>query len=202
MKKGTELELKLGVPNKETLDLMATDAVFGGKKPVELLLSAEYYDFADGRLEREKVSLRFRRENGAGKVTLKSGGKSLGGVFSRTEWEVSAGNISEGISALLREGASDILGDGREAPVVQTRSEFVRREFNFSFEGAELCMAFDCGWLGGEDNRFCELEAELVCGDPKALELLGEYLCKKYSLIYLHSSKRARCEEYRLSHKG
>ena len=63
-------------------------------------------------------------------------------------------------------------------------------------------MAFDRGWLGGEDNLFYEIEAELVSGDPGALEELGEYLCKKYSLFYLHESKRARCEAYRLSHKG
>lgn len=202
MKKGTELELKLGAADRETLALVESDGIFCGCKPVELLLSAEYYDFADGRLEKDKASLRFRRENGEGKVTLKSGGKNALGVFSRTEWEASAKDIYEGISVLRREGASYILGSGCEEPVLQTKSEFTRREFHCAYEGAELCMAFDCGWLGGEDNLFCEIEAELVSGDPKALESMGEYLCGKYSLFYLHSSKRARCEEYRLSHKG
>ena len=202
MKKGTELELKLGVPDRATLEQIEADGIFEGCRAKELLLSAEYYDFADGRLEREKSSLRFRRENGAGKVTLKTDGKSSSGVFSRTEWETAAKDIFEGISILCREGASDMLGNGTEEPVLQTRSEFTRRELLCSFGGAELCMAFDCGWLGGEDNLFWELEAELVSGDPKALDALGEYLCKKYSLFYLHESKRARCEAYRLLHKG
>lgn len=202
MKKGTELELKLGAPDGETLALVEADEVFAGCKAEKLLLSAEYYDFADGRLKNKRASLRFRRENGEGKVTLKTDGKSSLGVFSRTEWETSARDIFEGISILRREGASDILGNGTDEPVLRTRSEFVRRELYCSYGGAELCMAFDCGWLGGEDNLFWEVEAELVSGDPGAPEALGEYLRKKYSLFYLRESKRARCEAYRLLHKG
>ena len=66
------------------------------------------------------------------------------------------------------------------------------------------CEGFSVGYVYKRALKVgsSELEAELFFGDPKALELLGEYLCKKYSMFYLHSSKRARCEAYRLLHKG
>ena len=202
MKKGTELELKLGADSPDVLALVESDEIFCKCKAEELRLSALYYDFLDGRLEKEKASLRFRRENEKGKVTFKTGGRNELGVFSRNEWEISAADIHFGLSALRKECVSPLLGDEGDEPVLQTRAEFVRRELVCSWHGAELCMAFDCGWLGGEDNPFWEIEAELVSGEEKSLEELGEYLCKKYSLFYLHESKRARCEAYRLSHKG
>ena len=202
MKKTTETELKLAVPDRAVLAEIENDSVFAGCTAEALALSARYYDFADGRLGRKRASLRFRTENGAGKVTLKTNGNSTFGVFSRTEWEVPARDIREGVAALCAAGASELLENGEGELVLLTRAEFVRRELVCSYMGAELCMAFDSGWLGGEDNLFCEAEAELVSGDPSALTALGEYLCKKYSLVYENVSKRARCEKYRLSHTG
>ena len=202
MKKSTELELKLAVSSAETLEKIEKDGIFSGSEAKVLHLAAKYYDLASGELQRSKASLRFRTENGIGKVTFKTKGKSSGGVFARAEWETEASDIFDGVAKLKKAGAEELARVGAEELVLVTEAEFTRRELSCRFEGAELCMAFDSGWLGGEDNTFCEVEAELVSGGASALEALGKYLSEKYSLVYEHESKRARCERYRLSHTG
>lgn len=201
MKPGKELEIKLSAPSAEVLEQIAADPLFAGGEERVLEQRSVYYDLP-GLAKSSSASLRFRWESGRGRVTLKLNGELKDGIFSRTEYETDADSVEEGV-ALLREkfGLGEFF-DRAGAPVPGVRAEFLRREKRVSVFGAEIELALDGGWLGGEDNIFFEAEGELISGDEAALGRLESYLKEKYSLEPQPKSKRARCELYRLSHRG
>lgn len=200
MKKGTELEIKLSVPSSELLESIAADPFLSGWDERVVEHRSVYYDLPlsdDGN-----ASLRFRTESGVGKVTLKLRGSRDGGLFRRTEYEAEAASAEEGFRLLSREPELSGLFQRGGAPVAGPRAEFCRRERRSELFGGVIELAFDKGWLGGEDNPFCEIEGELLSGEPSSLMLLEEYLKRKYCLEPQPLSKRARCEVYRALHKG
>ena len=201
MKPGKELEIKLSVPSAEVLEQIAGDGLFDGGAERLLEQRSVYYDLP-GLSDSRSASLRFRWESGRGKVTLKLNGELKDGIFSRTEYETEASSVEEGV-ALLREkfGLGEFF-DRAGTPVPGVCAEFLRTEKRIFAFGAEIELALDRGWLGGADNTFFEVEGELISGDGSALRLLESYLKEKYSLEPQPLSKRARCELYRLLHKG
>ncbi|MBR4941136.1 MAG: CYTH domain-containing protein [Clostridia bacterium] len=200
MKKSAELELKLRVPDGETLENMEKDSLFDGCGFVSFELSSVYFDFEGGFGGDSRVSLRFRSENGEGHVTLKTGGKNVAGVSCCREWEVSAPSVEEGMALLSADAEAKEILAGAGRPVPGVRAAFLRRKTVCRAFGAEVEIALDSGWLGGEDNVFFEAEAEFLTGDPGAISEIGRYLSEKYSLEPEVRSKRARCEAYRLLH--
>ncbi len=91
-----EVEFKLAVvgpdPSAVLAIVAATDEVAGFDLGVGQRQSIRdtYWDTRDGTLARRHVALRTRRLGSADRFTLKSGGRSSGGLFTRRELEVSA----------------------------------------------------------------------------------------------------------------
>ena len=168
MKPGKELEIKLSAPSAEVLERIAADPLFAGGEERVLEQRSVYYDLP-GLAKSSSASLRFRWESGRGRVTLKLDGSLENGVFSRTEYEIDADSVEEGVARMRKEFSLDGFFDRAGAPVPGVRAEFLRREKRVSVFGAEIELALDGGWLGGEDNIFFEAEGELISGDEAAL---------------------------------
>ncbi len=154
-----------------------------------------YYDFPDYSLRKNGLSVRFRADNNAGYVTVKTGGANDGGVQIRSEWERPCDSLSSGLSLLPEKDClSRILSLGRPEdlrPIAEIY--FTRVCFTARTDGAAVEFALDRGFFNGDRNkRFAELEAELKSGSIDALKLISSRLADKYSLTFENNSKLAR----------
>ena len=194
-----ECEIKLTAQNPETLRLTFDDELIS-KNTVGVRESLDmhsfYYDFRDHSLGKAGISLRFRTQNGAGRVTLKTKStKNPSGIKIRNEWETPCGCFSDGLAALK-------TGTNADALLARASSNelFVTAEVSFSrtavlarISGALIEFACDEGFFNGDENtRFTELEAELKSGGLDELKAVSAYLIAKYGLSVENNSKLAR----------
>lgn len=202
MKNGIELEIKLAAQSEAELARAAADERLSsgrrsGTRTIDM--RSEYYSLCGGGPEAKNASLRFRSENGSGRVSVKTFSEKSGGRFRRKEWELPADSVEQGVELLRQVPELALVLEGAE-PVPAEKAQFRRTEFECEFEGALLCIALDSGWLESPENTFFELEAEYAGGDEAALLKLSEYLTGKYGLTCENRSKRERCREFRLLH--
>ena len=197
----TEIEMKLGVPDKETLDRVLNDP--------ELLQYAKddftvrhmvstYYDTPDNTLHARKWTLRLRDEGGSLVVAFKTANRSDdAGFFTRSEWQCAVDNIEDAIPILIDQGAprelkSLLKGKGL---VPCCNADFERRAVClYMDEGVRIEMAGDYGILsgGGREMPIYELELELLYGDAGSLPPLCELLTAEYGLTEERRSKYER----------
>lgn len=202
MKNGIELEIKLAAGSEAELARAAADErISSGRRSGTRILEmrSEYYSLCGGGPEAKNASLRFRSENGKGRVSVKMSAGRSGGCFRRKEWEVSADSVEKGVELLRKVPELAPVFEGA-APIPAEKAQFRRAEFECEFEGALMCIALDSGWLESPENTFFEMEAEYAGGNKDALLKLSEYLTGKYSLTCENRSKRERCREFRLLH--
>jgi inorganic triphosphatase YgiF len=202
MKNWTETELKLTAPDGAALEAVGRDplltaAAEGEAETVEMRSS--YYDLPDGSLRAAKLSLRFRTENGRGVVTVKRGVKKdkKTGKASRTEWEVEADSLADGLERLGAIPELAGLLPPAEALAETARVVFTRVERRTRFAGAEIALCLDRGWFESPEHPFFEAEAELAGGEQTALGELSAYLCGKYALTPEPRSKASRAAKLR-----
>jgi len=199
-----ECEIKLTAQTPEVLSLAFDDAIItqnavGTRKRLDM--HSVYYDFNDHSLWRAGVSLRFRTENNAGRITLKTKSeRGPAGIKIRNEWEVPCASVFEGLAALRTGTDVDMLLEHAVSEKL-----FITAEVNFSrilvlarVSEALIEFALDDGFFNGDINRrFTELEAELKSGGLDELGAVSAYLISKYGLRVENSSKLARALAFR-----
>ena len=203
----TEIEMKLSVPDKETLDrvLSDTELLQYAKDDFEIRrMVSTYYDTPDNLLHQRKWTLRLRDEGGHLVVAFKTANMSdAAGFFTRNEWQCAVDNIEDAIPILIDQGAprelkSLLKGKGL---VPCCGADFQRRSVClYMDEGVRIEMAGDYGILFAGETQIpiCELEMELLYGDAGSLPPLCEQLMVDYSLREERRSKYERARSLAL----
>jgi len=195
-----EIELKFLVPAAARQALTAELA--GRGTPQRVWLKAAYLDTIDLRLAKAGLAWRMRREGGQWVQALKSARNAL----ERFEHEVIRPDATPDAVAhadtepgrqlaRLLDAARE---DGLEAGVrFQTQVRRLARRVRT--RGAVVEIALDEGRLmaGGDVQKLCEVEFELVSGSPVAMLALVERWRQRHGLVYDPRNKAER--GYRLA---
>ncbi len=191
---GVEIELKFLVPAAAREGVRAALAA-RGEPAATVRLVARYFDTPDRRLARAGMSLRLRREGRRWVQTLKCGAQ---GSPVRLEHEVPRPDASldpavhAGTAAGERLAA--LLADA-QAPLGERYGTDIRRTLRrVRTRGAVVELAFDEGRIvaGPRALAVCELECELVSGDPAALFALARRWRARFGLVLDARSKAER----------
>lgn len=199
-----EIELKLALPYTDPARLLkrlARVPALARQTATQLHLHNIYYDTPDQRLNRERIALRLRRTgNPANPVwlqTLKTGGHSDSALSQRGEWESSVHGPTLERQALDATPWADLDPDGALfealAPCFVTIFErtcwTVRKR-----DGSIIEVALDIGQIesGGNSAPLCELELELLAGQPAALFYLAQQIARSVAVLPETRSKAVR----------
>lgn len=202
-----EIELKLAVPDAALTVVSAWLDAHGEARGETTLLNV-YLDTPQRDLAQARAALRLRKKGDQWLQTLKTAGKSAGGLASRHEWE----NEIAGEAIDLDRFADDaraVLAPlaNRLAPVFRT--DFVRRTWIVEQNGERIEAALDTGTISApgiaSTERIQELELEWLPRDgasnadaEAALRAFGARLAHIAPLTPSDLSKAAR--GYRLTH--
>lgn len=197
-----EVELKLQVPATAR---SAVDAAVAGRTPGRRMrLQAAYADTPDALLAHNRLALRVRREGRDWVQTLKGAGDD---TLTRFEHNVRvlAPPVGQAptIDPALHRGTA--VGDrllallGHDVPAtlgVRYRTDVLRRTRLLRTAGAQIELAFDTGSIHADDASWplCELELELVSGEPAALTELARQWIRRHGLWIDTRSKAERGE--------
>lgn len=159
-----EIEVKYQTDEKQAAALFAHPLLapyLGPRRRVPM--AAVYYDTAQGGCTAAGFALRLRQEGSARICTVK-GGAMLQGVARRTEIEVEAATLEQGVAALLARpdlpaGWGAVL---RQPMVERARMEFVRVAADYTRRGLGVELCHDTGFIEANGRRApigeCELE--------------------------------------------
>lgn len=199
-----EIELKLALPGADPSSLkrqLARTPVLARRQATHLQLHSVYFDTPGQSLRRKRVALRLRRVGSDTKPewrqTLKMGGSSDSALSQRGEWETAVPGAELALSALEATPWSDIDPHGTVfralAPCFVTTFErtswTVRKR-----DGSVVEVSLDIGHLvlEGKSAPICELELELLAGQPAALFDLAQQIARSIAVIPEHRSKAER----------
>jgi len=199
-----EIELKLALPNSDPSSLAARLArlpVLARRKPTQQLLHNVYYDTPGQILRKKCAALRIRRVGSGAKPqwlqTFKTGGRGDSALSQRGEWEVPVPSEALVLDDLKATPWSRMDPDGQVfqalAPCFVTTFErtswLVRRR-----DGSEIEVALDLGQIvaGEKSTPICELELELMAGQPSALFDLAQQIARTIAVMPLNMSKAER----------
>ncbi len=179
---GIEREIKLALPPEQA---DAADRFFTGMAGApgrDVPLTNLYFDTPSLALAGAKIALRLRKTPEGWLQTLKAAGTAEGGLHSRHEWETPVANEALEFDTLAAacddETALAVLRATSTALGERFRTVFVRRLWQFEFDGARIEAAIDRGEVtarvGGQMRRdtISEIELELLRGDENALHTL------------------------------
>lgn len=197
---GKELEYKVFVPDKATLDKVIDApeiaALVDGpwqEKPMK----TTYFDTPGGAFAMRHWTFRHRLEGEESVVCVKTPTKES---HTRGEWQVFAEQIDDSaVEALLAAGAPKELlylyAAGELRPLCG--AEFTRKCVMLRFpDGSRAELAADHGLLRGARERldFTELELELYEGEPQEMLSLLRLLMERFHLREQPLSKFARAK--------
>lgn len=170
-----EIELKLEV-DPETLPRLRRMGVFrreGVGRARTTTLHSVYFDTPELSLRREGVALRVRREGRGYVQTVKTADAGRAGLFSRGEWECPVPDAHPHLEAIpdaaVRARLARCVEGSELGPMVETT---VRRTHRLVVrDQARIRCDLDVGEVRTPKStaRICELELELVEGDPRHL---------------------------------
>ena len=205
-----EVELKLQVPASARA---AVDKAVAGRTPARRVrLQAAYADTPGALLAQHRLALRVRREGRDWVQTLKGAGDD---TLTRFEHNVrllapTAGQVpgvdpalhrgtavGDQLLALISEGGTDAGPNaGPAALAVRYRTDVLRRTRLVRSNGAQVELAFDTGAIeaGAASLPLCELELELVGGEPTVLTELARHWVRRHGLWIDTRSKSERGE--------
>lgn len=195
---GRERELKLEAPLGSAPKLAAGLRAMKGvaKRGVAARLVSTYFDTADRALMKAGVSLRVRRRGRGFLQTIKFASGSVG-LFDRPEWERRLRGAEPDLSPEERALLANVLGrplDG--APVVAAifTTNVKRTIYDVARPDLAAEIAIDEALLEAGEHRseFCELELELLDGDPAGLFALARELLETAPLRVSVLTKSAR----------
>lgn len=171
----TEIELKLEVRPEDASRLRRSellDELAEGPGRTRSLHTV-YFDTPKLDLARLGMALRVRRDGRRLVQTLKLRGPLRGAHFDRLELEAPTATEQPDLALVpdpeLRERIADAIEGSALAPVIETRIRRHRRLLRHA--GSRLELDLDVGEVraGGESQPLCEVELELLEGDPGAL---------------------------------
>ena len=141
--------------------------------PTTRQLDSVYFDTPDLALLGQDTALRVRRVEGRYVQTVKARGGSSAGLFERLEVECSVDGERPELSRIpdpaLRASVEERVGDHALEPVLETRVR--RSQWRLRENETELFFDLDVGDIQTPRGSLpiCELELELVEGDPRVL---------------------------------
>lgn len=168
---GNEVELKLEI----AADAFATLEQSGllGPSADDALLHAIYFDTPDRHLRRHAITLRIRREGKRLIQAVKSAKGASAGLFERGEWEFPVQKWRPVLDG--RTPALHALGDAQDTLAAQFDLVVHRNRFIITQDETTVEVALDRGTARVMDRStaFCEVELELLSGNPAALFALA-----------------------------
>ncbi len=194
-----EIELKLALSKTAVAALRRHPILASAEKCGNArTLVNTYFDTADLTLHARKVALRTRKQGRKMLQTVKCDAGSSGGLSSRPEWEqpfVDRFDFSAIDDAALADRLRTLADD--LVPVFTTR--FRRETWRVTpTDEVEILLVIDSGTIeaGTREAPICEVELELVRGDPASLFDLA---CKLAADVPLIPADRSKAERgYRL----
>lgn len=155
-----------------------------------------YFETADNRLRQHDIGLRIRGYDGRYEMTVKSGGKVVGGLHQRPEYNV---DIDSDKLDLARFPA-DIWPEGWSVEALQAelqplfRTDFTREKWVITYGESEIELALDQGSIsaGELSEPLSEIELELKQGNQADLLALATELAQVGGLRQGNLSKAAR----------
>ncbi|MDO9165535.1 MAG: CHAD domain-containing protein [Rhodoferax sp.] len=199
-----EIELKLALPVSDPSTLakrLARTPLLARRKPKHQQLHNVYYDTPEQVLRQQRIALRIRRvgteANPQWLQTLKTGGCSESALSQRGEWEVPVPDAALSLDVLKATPWSSIDPDGSVfqalsacfATTFERTSWLVRRR-----DGSVVEVALDIGQVvvGDKTAPICELELELLAGQPTALFDTAQQIARALAVLPLTMSKAER----------
>ncbi len=179
-----EIELKLGLTPEAMEALLASPLLRERAQSTVRTreLHATYFDTADHRLRSRSAALRVRSADGRHIQTLKSARRPDIAYAQRGEWEVELAGPAPEPKAFGDPAALDVMGlllPEQLQPVFETRVR--RRTLVLGWAdgvgmAAQIEAAFDEGSVlaDGKEMPVCEVELELLQGEPTALLALAD----------------------------
>ena len=199
---GTELEWKYAVPESSGLDtILAWQEI--QQRMLETVrhyhMQSDYYDTADQRFSRARITIRRRLENEFSVVCVKALLSNPADPHLRGEWEVEDSDVIHALPRLAALGAPRVI---LESAFLQSlwRAEFHRRAVLLRLDdGSAAELALDHGTLSGPGGSapLCELELELKEGKPDAARAFVAAIAAHFGLEPQPLSKFARAKALR-----
>ena len=201
MPDGSELEIKLAIPEHRLFDLILNDpenmAMMREQKPVVRAFEAFYYDTPHFLLQKNGYAFRIRHEGQDWVATVKSDLLTSGGLSEREEWNEKVTGPEPSSQPFAGTNVGDrlalILGEEKLQLLFSTR--FSRTTaYLLTDGGATVEMALDKGtiWSGLAGIPISELELELKEGAPSELVKLAARIAGRWHLLPEVKSKFAR----------
>jgi inorganic triphosphatase YgiF len=199
-----EIELKLALPSADPQGLarsLAKTPLLAQRKAVQQLLHNTYYDTPEQALNRLRVALRLRRVGDCAAPTwlqtLKIGGGSESALSQRGEWETVVPGAQLDADALAATPWSTLDPDGALYPALAPcfTTEFARTTWTVrNRDGSSVEVALDIGQttVDGKAGPICELELELLAGEPEALFAVAQQIAGTVATLPLAMSKAQR----------
>lgn len=197
-----EIELKFIATPAAIAALPAQIASWQSQHSAPQTLTNIYFETADNRLRQHDIGLRIRGYDGRYEMTVKTGGKVVGGLHQRPEYNV---DIDSDELDLARFPA-DIWPEGWDVKALQAelqplfRTDFTREKWVITYGESEIELALDQGTISSNsaDNAvelsepLSEIELELKHGHQADLLALATELAQIGGLRQGNLSKAAR----------
>ncbi|MCL2918884.1 inorganic triphosphatase [Shewanella litorisediminis] len=197
-----EIELKLFfLPEYKDSLIQALNNRFTHSIRDDAKLSNGYFDTPDMQLRQWDMGLRVRGRNGKREQTIKTAGKVVGGIHTRPEYNVDIEADSPVLSLfpehIWPEGAN--LNETQAELACIFNTDFRRLTWLVEEGRNRIEIALDQGLIcaAGNEEPLCELEFELMAGEPLALLDLAAELANTIPLRLGKASKAQR--GYRLA---
>ncbi|WP_050874458.1 CYTH domain-containing protein [Yersinia frederiksenii] len=158
-----------------------------------------YFETADNRLRQHDMGLRIRGYDGRHEMTIKTGGKVVGGLHQRPEYNVDIDSDKLDLARF----PTDIWPEGWDIAELQTaltplfRTDFTREKWVITYGESEIELALDQGAIssthaGELSEPLSEIELELKQGNQADLLALAAELAPIGGLRQSNLSKAAR----------
>lgn len=202
-----ETELKLSLLPADRRRLLA-HPLLRAQAPERLHLRNTYFDTSALALMAQRIAVRERRVGRKTLLTVKTAGRSVGGLSQRGEWEGPTRPGAFDFAALVDDAAlADTLAALQTQLVPVFRTDFLRRRWVISHGGASIELALDEGAVstdadashGRKQQALLEVELELLSGPVDALFDLAHTLAlgprgEASSGLWLYPSTRSKAE--------
>lgn len=192
---GKETELKLSLPSACLPDLRAHVVLQRAETLGEpKTLDNTYFDTTDLQLQQQYIAIRTRQQGDVWLQTVKCASVSVGGLSQRPEWEkpyTGEFDFSDIELKTLRKLLQSL--QSQLQPIFTTL--FTRETFYLKTEqGAEILLMIDQGDIlaKGQQMPLCEIELELISGEPNDLLQLASTLADTLPLLPSDISKAER----------
>ncbi len=199
MEKDQEIELKLAVLDPDEIDRIIADEFLLSLSvrpwQTERLVST-YYDTEQHGLMDKHLTFRIRANGKGYEATVKGGGKIVGGLHERQEWNVPLKTASADIEIFAATGIGDQLREivNGEPLLPLFTTDFMRQSLLVDYGTSVIEVAVDQGEIaaGDQTESLLEMELELKSGVSIDLIILGALLANRFKLRQEGRSKYQR----------